>query len=69
MSYYNKYSREWSVLITYDKEKKSWEGMKYHNGEFTGGGCGAEWKMAFAHITASGLAKGEVVKFEKMGLN
>ena len=64
--YFNQHSRDWKVAIVYDKEKGSWEGEKYHLDEYKGGGGGTEWRMAFAHITMSGLAKGEKVKFEKM---
>lgn len=68
ITYYNQFDndRNWTVVINYDKQKGSWEGTKYFKGEYRGGGGGAEWNMAFAHLTAIGLAKGERVKFEKM---
>jgi len=68
MTYYNQYDddRNWTVVIDYDKQKGSWEGTKYCKGEFMGGGGGAEWNMAFTHLTAIGVAEGERVKFEKM---
>lgn len=68
MTYYNQYDddRNWTVVIDYDKQKGSWEGTKYCKGEFRGGGGGTEWHMAFAHLTAIGVVKGERVKFEKM---
>lgn len=68
MTYYNQYDnyRNWKVVIVYDKQKGSWDGTKYCKGEFMGGGGGAEWNMAFTHLTAIGVAEGERVKFEKM---
>ncbi|MDO8566112.1 MAG: hypothetical protein Q7S04_02945 [Candidatus Moranbacteria bacterium] len=66
MTYFNQYSREWTVVIEYDKQRGSWEGSKYYKGEFKGGGGGTEWRMAFAHLTMAGLANGERVEFEKI---
>lgn len=66
MDYFNQYDRDWKVVIVYDRQAGSWEGEKYHLDEYKGGGGGTEWHMAFAHLTASGVAKGERVRFEKM---
>jgi hypothetical protein len=68
MIYYNQYDddRNWTVMIVYDKQKESWEGIKYCKSESRGSGYGTQWDKFFVHLTAIGLVKGERVKFEKM---
>lgn len=67
MTYVNRYSVDWTVVIEYDKNKGSWFGLKYHNKEEKGGGGGgSNWNMAFSHLTMAGLVKGERVEFEKI---
>lgn len=68
MIYYNQYDndRNWTVVIVYDKQKESWEGIKYCKGESQGSGYGTQWNTFFVHLTALGLIKGERVKFERL---
>ncbi len=68
MVYYNQYddSKDWKVVIVYDKKNESWKGLKYNKDEQRGGGHGAEWKVFFVHLTALGVTKGEKVKFDEI---
>jgi hypothetical protein len=68
MIYYNQYddSKDWKVVIVYDKKNKLWKGLKYNKDEYKGEGGGSDWKMFFVHLTALGVIKGERVKFDEI---
>ncbi len=68
MVYYNQYdeSKDWKVVIIYDKKNKLWKGLKYNKDECKGEGNGSGWKMFFVHLTALGVIKGEKVKFDEI---
>jgi len=68
MIYYNQYddSKDWKVVIVYDKKNKLWRGLKYNKDECKGEGGGSDWKMFFVHLTALGLTGGERVEFDEI---
>ena len=68
MRYYNKYSEEDYIDITYSSDKWNYTGVKYVKGAEVLSAYGKEWKSFFVHLTLSGLAKGESCIFEPIEL-
>lgn len=59
MRYQNIYGSISSLLILYDKSKKSYECEKYLNGERIGLASGPNWNSFFVHVGVLGLADRE----------
>lgn len=64
MRYYNKYSEEDYIDITYSSAKRNYAGVKYVKGAEVLSAYGKDWKVFFIHLTLKGLTKGEGCIFE-----
>jgi len=66
MRYYNIYSEEDYIDMTYSSDKWKYIGVKYIKGKEVLSAYGADWRMFFVHLTMNGLAKCESCIFKPL---
>lgn len=63
LTYRNLIDDSWTVVIEYDRERKSWKGTKSAHGKDLVVSFGSAWKEFFQQLTMAGLQRGEPCAF------
>jgi len=64
MRYHNIHGGTCYLTITYNKQKSSYRGEKFVNGESVCTAFGGDWKQFFTHFTMTGLVTNEMCRFD-----